>query len=500
MEILDKSNGRIYLYPTKIVIDPYTEEVKQIENLFKVWDNVLHKYVFEAFIKDGDKLILPTGVSLVKLKSIFSDYKVEDKRMSSERYIKANRLNTNIKMNYDFKNEEQKKVFNFLNKQQVVHSRNMQKYIAVNTGFGKTFIAVKYIASSHDRPIIFVDQESLAEQWKSRITEYTNTKEDEIYYISGSNSINKLMKMSSDDILKIKFFICCYRTLTANIKNNNSTEDISKLFNQIKVTVKIFDEAHIEWKSIFKIDMLSNLRSIYLSATPKRTDPSEDKVYQNIFHNVDKYISDISNTDTENYHNILIYEWNSHPDVLSVNRCSNKYGFSTAKYCEYLFISRYEKFKELLSDLIFKTVLAKRKKKKIAILFGTNMLLYQFYDDLKNICTLNNYKLTVNIFNGDTKKDDKLRILEESDIILTTDVSFQKGIDVKDLQVVINTAPTSSEPKLIQTVGRLRKLEKKEVFFIDVIDLGFSSMVKQLNIKKNKVYNKIAKNIFIKVN
>lgn len=359
-----------------------------------------------------------------------------------------------------------------------------------------TFCTIKYIADNHERPIIFVDQDSLGQQWKDRILEYTDTKENEIFYISGAKSVNKLMKMSSDDILKIKFFICCYRTLTINIKNTGSSSDISKLFDKIKVTMKVFDEAHLEYTSIFKLDMISNLRSLYLSATPKRSDKSEDKVYQNIFRNVDKFTSDSFTETPENYHNIIMCDWNSNPDIASETKCQTKYGFSMSRYCDYLMDKKYDKFEGLMYSLIFDTVLTNRKKKKMAILFGTNALLDKFYDNLVNFCAFNNYKLKINKFNGQTKKEDKLDLLEESDIIITTDKSFCKGIDVKDLQVVINTVPFIADTKLIQTVGRLRKLQNKEVIFIDINDIGFKSLRYQESSKKT-IFSKLAKNLFI---
>ena len=40
-------------------------------------------------------------------------------------------------------------------------------------------------------------------------------------------------------------------------------------------------------------------------------------------------------------------------------------------------------------------------------------------------------------------------------------------MDVKNLQVLINTVPFSSETKLIQIIGRLRPIENKEVILVD---------------------------------
>lgn len=492
--------GTITLYPTKTIIEPYIERNSVIENSYNVYDKITHSYIFQAFIKDeiNNRLIIPTGFTPKYLLGMYNNYNIVDKRKQYEDYMNANKTNNKIKLKYDCRNELQKSAISFLNKKDLkTKYRPMQRFLCLKTGEGKTFCAIKYIVDNKERPIIFVDQYSLAEQWKNRIQEYTDTNEDEIFYISGYKSVEKLLKMSTENILKIKFFLCCYKTLNNSLKNKNSSEDISRLFNAIKITIKIFDEAHVEYMSIFKIDMISNLRSIYLSATPQRSDKNENKVYQNIFKQVERFTSN-EEKPQENYHNILMYGWNSNPSIMEQSNCETKYGFSMARYCSYLEDNKYDLFEETMYNILFNTVLANRKKKKTAILFGTLTLLEKFYNNLIKYCDTNKYKLTVNSFTGKTDKDKMINILDETDILLTTDKSFSKGIDVKNLQVVVNTVPFTSESKLIQTIGRLRRLPNKEVTFIDINDLGFKSIKRQRNIKKNNVYKNIAKNLFIK--
>lgn len=492
--------GTITVYPTRIIISPYLERNARIEYNYSIWDDVEHKYFFQAFIKDevNNRLIIPTGFSVYELAHLFPTYEIVNKCNECEQLMQKLRRKTKIKMKYDFKDDIQRKAYAALIKKNSIKDKYkpMQKFLCLSTGKGKTYVATRYISENRERPIVFVDQESLALQWKERIMEYTETTEDEIFYISGTPSVNKLLKMDDKEINKIKFFICCYRTLTNNIKNNNGSDEISELFKKIKITLKIFDEAHVEYRSIFKIDMITNIRSLYLTATPKRSDPKEDKVYQRMFKNVEK-ISENLFVQTENYHNIIIYKWNSHPSIAEQTRCSTKYGFSMARYCSYLEYSKYDDFSNYITNILFNTVLANRKKKKVAILFGTIALLNKYYETLSKYIEANNFKLTVNKFNGQTKKDEKLKLLEETDIILTTDKSFDKGMDVKNLQVLINTVPFSSDTKLTQVIGRLRYIPDKEVIFIDINDIGFDAIVYQLR-SKNEVYTEKAKNLFIK--
>jgi len=487
--------GRILLYPTKTVIEGYNEYNSRIEAPLRVWDEVRHCYSTELYIKEEDKnrISIPNAYSIKNLLNYYSTYEVVDMRPEIDLALKELNAKYEINMKYDYKNDLQRRAVAFLKKGRPY--RRMQAYLSLNTGSGKTYCTVRYISDTKSRPIIFVDQESLGQQWINRIQEYTDTLPEEIFYISGQQSINKLMNMTNEKIMHIKFFICCYRTLTNNLKINASSREVSNLIKQIKVNLKVYDEAHIEWVSIFKMDMIANLRTIYLSATPMRSDPKEDKVYQNMFFMVDKFSND---NNKENYHNIIEYKWSSNPTTKDTVDCQTKYGFSMAKYCNYLESKKYEPFEELLYDLIFNFCLKDRRKKKMAILFGTNKLLDRFYDNLKSYCNTMNYKLVIGKFNGTIKKEDKMNELNNSDIIITTDKSFSKGMDVANLQILINTVPFSSETKLIQTIGRLRPLSDKEVIFFDINDIGFKNIKYQLKNKEDKVYKVIGKNLFIK--
>jgi len=498
-------DSKIILYPTRIVIEGYHERISRIENRLSVWNPVTHSYTFQAFIKDENKqrLIMPQCMNINFLQSLLPGAEIEDKRPFIDKSLKKLSQLNDIHMNYNCRDKIQEESVKYLNdtyKYRRQRYRYMQRFLCLKTGEGKTFCTVKTIADNGDRPIIFVDQEALGLQWIERIQEYTDTKKEEIFYISGAPSIKKLMKKTEMEIMNIKFFICCYRTLTTNIKNTGSSNDIVKLLNKIRVNLKVYDEAHVEYTSIFKIDMIHNARSIYLSATPMRSSKEEDEVYQNMFSMVPKFFSwmvenedDEDEEEDENYHNIIAYNYNSNPKLIDQIDCKTKYGFSMARYCNYILNNKYEKFFRVVTDVLFNIVLKNRRKKKTAILLGSNALIDKFAKDLISYNESKGYKLKVGIFNGTVKKDDKKEILDSSDIIITTDKSFGKGIDVKNLLRVINTVPFSSETKLIQVIGRLRKIPNKEVIFIDINDIGFESIKYQLRNKKQKVYNVIGK-------
>lgn len=505
----------VNIYSTYIEIENYSDNFNEtIEKSLSVWNDVRFKYDFTAYEKieheNTKTLRIPTGYNIKRIYACLNAPEIIDHR--NNEIIKLEDLknyNCKINMKYGPRDEIQKRSLNFLNDNKMVKNKGCQKFLALKTGGGKTYCTVKFIVDNYERPIIFVDQKSLAEQWKERIMEYTDTVEDEIYYISGRPSINKLLKKTNEEINNIKFFLCCYRTIT-NLFKKEDYNVFNQLMDKIKITLKVYDEAHVEYRSIVSIDLKTKAKSLYLSATPKRTDYKENKVYQNMFHDVPIFNSDSvikkkkdykekkDKIEDKNYHNIIIYNWNSHPTNINETSCQNAHGFNLSKYFNYLQNNKYEDFFNIISNVIFKVCLKNGKlKRKMAILIGTNSFIDKLYKDFSSYIENSDmeYKYKLGIFNGTVKEEDKLRVLDESDIILTTDKSFSKGMDVKNLTILINLVPFSSDVKLEQVIGRLRKIENKKVFFIDINDIGFGAIRGQLYQKK-KLYEKIGKNIY----
>ena len=131
----------------------------------------------------------------------------------------------------------------------------------------------------------------------------------------------------------------------------------------------------------------------------------------------------------------------------------------------------------------------KSTTRKIAIILHTLNMVSKVTEDLKKTYP----DLIINRFDG-TIKTDRETILNDSNIIVTTDMTFNKGIDVKDLEAVVNLVPIASATKNEQMIGRLREIPDKEVWFFDVVDAGVPDMAKILS-KKKAIYTKRAKRI-----
>lgn len=479
----------IYVMPTRIIIQNYIlNSNKEFEHTLSVWDKITYSYKFKCYLYDKEKkeLIIPGGYNLETLRNFFPNEEFLDLREQKipPRIVKGLSLNSNPK------NDLQINSINFLIGNKYSKYQN-QKMLSLNTGEGKTYCAINYIYRTSLFPIIFVDQDSLAKQWKESIIKFTNCEEKNIFILSGRDNFNKLNNMKNDEIEDIKFVIAIHRTISSILNSEDGKKTIQDFFTNLQFGVKIFDEAHIEFQNIISIDCLTDVPSIYLTATPERSNYNENRVYQNVFGGIVRFNSNSINKNAiEKYHNVIITKVNSQPNALTQTKMVTNRGFSVNNFFNYVTKDKKDFYFETIKNIL--DIALKNGKRKTAIILHTIESVTIFLEMLKKIYP----DLNISRFDGTVKKSDRNKVLTNSDIIVTTDVSFNKGIDVPDLEIVINLVPLSSRPKTEQMLGRLRKLENKEVFYFDVVDVGFDSCLKQLNMK-NYVFKKKAKVIKI---
>jgi superfamily II DNA or RNA helicase len=469
----------ITLFPTKIVLNNYDAgDSSELEKSLSVWDKTIFSYNFSAFLHDDVKreLIIPGGFDMSKLKSIFPRDEYTNKKNETNPY---NQVSFSLK--FPARDDIQRGAIDFLLK-----NKNPQKFLCLPTGKGKTYCSIHYVHKCKKLPLVLVDQENLMEQWKKSILHFTSVKEEEIFLISGKSSIEKLMKMKKTELKKYKWFIAIHKTLSNYLEKD--MENIEKLFSYLGIGVKLYDEAHVEYKNIFYIDALSNTESVYITATPTRSNPIENTVYQRMFRDVPMF--KVHDDALTRYHNVIIVKYNSKPSIDDQAKMRNRHGFDANAWCKYILQDgKYGELFDVVHQLLNKV--NKNHDKKTVFLFHTLEGNSIFFDDFKQEFT----DMEVGRYDSSIKDKNKRDLELEKDLILTTDKSLGKAIDIKGLEVVINTVPFGSKTMTEQMLGRLREIPEKEVWYLDLIDVGFESCRNQLKQRKN-IYNKKAKNIY----
>src|SRR5699024_8921839 len=300
--------------------------------------------------------------------------------------------NYDVKMNFKPRDLLQRKAIEFLNSFSI-YDPSTQKFLSLQTGEGKTFCALKSVIDRELVPMIFVNNSKLKEQWEEKIKEYTNVDDEKIYVIQGRASINKLFKMKSKERNKIDFYIVMYKTLNSFIQEDE--ERLQELLLKTKVGIKIFDEAHLDFRSLTNIDIQTDLPSIYLSATPRRSDKSENMVFSNIFlktpiFSSDNYDRQIANNRKipSKYHDVFIIRWNSNPkevELADFMKASKRNGLNVNHYSKYL-IEEDKRRKEYF-DIVFNiinNVIMKEEVKKTVVMFKLKNMIDDFYSYLED--------------------------------------------------------------------------------------------------------------------
>lgn len=476
-------------YPSRILVENFeayhNEESKSnLKKSLSVFEKETFRYKFCGFMYDEEKdqLLIPGGYNPDRLFAMFPDCKFIDKRNSIMN--KISKQSKEYELVKSPKDIIQVKAINFLMKE-----KGYQKYLSLQTSQGKTYCSINYTYQKNYTPMVIVDKTALIEQWEERILQYTNLSKENIYVISGRKSIDILYHMTNEELDSIAFYLSINKTLQVLI--DESPESVKNLFDYLGIGIKIYDEAHESYYLIVYLDELVDCESLYLSATPMRSNKSEQIVYRNIFY----FIPMLKSKIPKNYTNVTFYSFDSKCPELDKVSFNKKRGFDVLGYCDWLFINRTKLVKDIVKDILTKLYVNKTKK-KVAILLKMNSHIDILKEYLENDLLLSepfkDLNVSVGVINGKTKN--KLKE-EEKDIILSTDSSFSKGIDVPNLKMLINFVPVASEARTNQIFGRLRYIEGEQVYLVDVVDTSVESVVGMCDIRLSTFYNAHAKKI-----
>jgi len=356
-----------------------------------------------------------------------------------------------------------------------------------------TYCAINYVTKSGKIPIIIVDNDKILNQWKESFMKFTDIKEEELFTISGSSTIKKLMKQTNNPY---KVYLASHRTLDSYCDGN--WELLNDLFQKLGIGNKIFDEAHIEWRNIFYIDINTDVKhTIYLTATPARSQYNEQEVYSRLFDGIVTF--GLTESRKEKYIRYIEYLWNSYPTEYQELNMSNSHGFDSNAYNDYILNCKYDNYFKLLKTLV-NDLWTKDPEQKIAIVVNCNNMIEKLYEDFSKSIFINNEtkkakKVKVGRFCGLISKAERDKELDNQ-LILTTLKGFGKGVDVDGLTIVINTVSVSSTVIMEQLSGRLRYKENVKKYFIQLTDQGFKQCRNHSKIR-NKFMQNIAKKSFV---
>ena len=441
------------------LIDDYGDldevERRKLEHALSVFDKNIFSVTFKAYRiftskKTGKEcIVIPRSYPMKWLQQKFPE---EEVVYSDNRY-KNDCICENIECLYEPRDKRQKSALKWLNEKY----NWSQKILSLKPGDGKTYIALKYICDEKRKAFIIVHNHTILQQWKERIVELTNIKEDRIALISGSDKFYKIM----DECEKYDIYVAIHRTLFNVLKE--SEKALENFRKKSGAAIKIIDEAHIEFASITTIDLASHFSdNLYLTATPERTDYQENKLYNLILPTYWAFTlgnNKESISESDKYHSCYFINYDSRCSYADVQEMVTKYGFSFSKWAEWtiennviqlmtkMFVYYYEKAVTKAESMGFK-----KDELFCAVLFST---LEQCELFEKEIISLGFKADNIGQFNSLVKKKDKQSQINKK-IIISTEKSFGQAVDTR-LDIMMDFIPYSSSGQCWQIVGRLRK-------------------------------------------
>lgn len=451
-----------------------SQEYKNAVYRFSVYDNVTHKYSFSAFSQIGNDLYFPASIGIGEITACFPREQVTEIFSST-----AKPKSAQFQMVHAPRDDLQKKAIKFL-----MGMKNdeccRERFLSLATGSGKTYITINIASKFRKRTLVIVDTLDLADQWKRQFLFHTDLQEDSIRILSGSDSVEKELK-SKDG----KIFIAIHRTLQNLIQEDPNS--MNNLMNKLGIGFRVFDESHTNFKNICEINALSNVEyTLFLTATPGRSKFTDDHLYGKVFRSIPYFNG--KELSGENYHTIILHKIDSKPPLEWKAKIKTKYGFSSSRWAQYILNENFDVLVNDVNLLIQKLNLLNRDV-KVAIMLPTIEMIKKLEDSLLDIFP----GIEIGKFIGEIPKKDRLEQLNKK-FILTNDKIFDKGIDVMDLDVLINYVQIGSQIKTEQITGRLRYRKGKPSILIDVTDYGFDECIKQFK-SRRRFYKKKAKKI-----
>ena len=386
-----------------------------------------------------------------------------------------------IKMLYGPRDEEQREALKFMIGIGDYEDNLYQSQLSVNlnTGKGKTYCSIATISALHIKSIVITGSNTLLSQWKDNIKEYTNLTDNDIFFISGSPTMNMILSGKSEKAKEGKIFLCTHGTIRSFCDTYGWTK-LSKIFNILGIGMKFIDEAHANFANMLMIDFFSNVfKTYYVTATPARSNRSENRIYKLSIKNIPDI--DLFDANKDPHTDYIAIKYNSKPTVGNINYCRNAYGLDRNKYINY--ITKNENFYKalrIIMDMYLKC------KGRGLFYIGTNEGILRVYNWIGT-----NYPQLlgdIGIYTSLLPKEEKL-IEKKKKLLLSTTKSAGLGEHIEHLKMTVVLAePFKSEVIARQTLGRTRD---KDTLYIELVDLGFK-YTRNFYYAKLPVFNKYA--------
>ena len=349
-------------------------------------------------------------------------------------------------------------------------ARYSQLSLNADTGDGKTFCTVYSICNLKMRTLIITHIEKIKAQWIDTCSTMFTFKPKNLVTIEGTGKMEEIL--SSDEVPKGDVFFVNHQTLNAFVRKHGY-EKLHDFFIKLRIGIKVYDEAHLEFKNIIMIDMFSNTyKTIYLTANFDRSQPDESRIFHRAFANVMKFGTQTIDYAEKRKHIVYFPTlYSSDCPAFQAMALKNNYGFDSKRFIDYAL--KQDPHNSLINELykVFNRI--KTVEGKVLVVAPKIESCEFIKDRLQEFPLLADRVIMTIHSKNNVNHNDDAKI--NADIIVSTMKSVGTGVDIKGLRVLINTEPYTSSIIANQMSGRLREYAPdKDTYYFDLVDVSIT--------------------------
>ena len=344
------------------------------------------------------------------------------------------------------------------------------------TGVGKTFGAIATQTYMRCRMLVIVNRTNIANNWMSECLKFTDVDKERILLLDTS-TCRDIVEGRLNPLKYYTFFVLQQTLRSFATSEGYSWQSVGELFARLRIGLKVYDEANMEFRNTLMIDCYTNTyKTLYLTATMKRSDMGENIVFQRAFKAVPKFDQyALGYNDSKKHIIMLLIRYNSYPSVVWRSKCkSSGHGFNAKVHSDYQ-ISDDSEFYDIIFDLIDRYTVQKNFRTLLLVskINSCDIIAEQLREMFPN--------KKIGIYNSSIGKVEKARVLEEDEIIISITKSLGFSETISNLRMVINCEAFRFDGTGDQASGRLRKLPNNEnCLYVELCDDGFPSITKQV--------------------
>lgn len=375
-----------------------------------------------------------------------------------------------------------------------IKSRKNKIYLNLPTATGKTIIGIYLILTVFcEKAFIICYKTEILKQWIKSITTKTGIDPSKVVLLNSSAQLECIYENNFKN--QDGYIFLATPSLFNSYGNRYGWDRLDTIFKNLKIGVKIYDEAHRNIPNIVKIDAFTNVnRNIYLSAELRQADDEKTKLYKALFKNGDIFGLSQEKINDLKYTNAIVIHYNTDPTPMDRSLIfeSNGHGFSKFEFM------RYELKQGILLEAAkhFVDVIESNNEYNSRILILVSLIEHVdlLYKDFNSIY---NDKYIVGRYHSKMDSEEKKMVLDSANIIISTYQSFSTGIDLEGDKIGhILSLDQVNEIEDNQSAGRGRRDERFTTFYYIFVDDSFSYCLRKLKRRLKYLYDQKIKQIF----